>query len=92
MDEMKSVEPMSRDMTRKPLSWLGTAIMFLFMVAGYLGSSALFSPFRHQMNSIHSIFWTFAAPWSIACLALLALAVQLIPSLLTRLRRSSPER
>jgi hypothetical protein len=79
-------------MCRKPLNWSGTAILFLFMVAGYLGSSALFSPLRHQMNSLHSIFWTFAAPWSIGCIAVLALAVQVIPSLVNRLRRPSPGR
>jgi hypothetical protein len=79
-------------MSGKPLTWCGTATLFLFMIACYLGSSALFSPLRHQMNSIHSIFWTFAAPWSIACIAVLALAVQFLPSLLTRLRRPSPGR
>jgi hypothetical protein len=74
-------------MIGKPLSWIGTVIFFLFMVACYLGFSALFSPLRHQMSSIHSVFWTFAAPWSIGCLALLALAVRFIPGLVFRLRR-----
>jgi len=79
-------------MSRKPMSWLGIAILFLFMVACYLGFSVLFSPLRYQMSSIHSVFWTFAAPWSIAALALLALAVRFLPSLMIRLRRQSPER
>jgi hypothetical protein len=79
-------------MSGKPLTWCGTATLFLFMVACYLGFVALFSPLRHQMSSIHSGFWTFAAPCSMACIALLALAVQFLPSLLTRLRRQSPGR
>jgi hypothetical protein len=79
-------------MIGKPLSWFGTVILFLFMVGCYLGFSALFSPLRHQISSIHSLFWTFAAPWSIGCLALLALAVRFIPILMFRLRRPSQGR
>jgi hypothetical protein len=94
-DKMEPADPRKSNMTgsvcRKPLSWTGTAILFLFMVACYLGFSAL-SPLRHQMHSIHSIFWTFAAPWSIGCIAVLALAVQFIPSLVQRLRRPSSGR
>jgi hypothetical protein len=88
-DEIKSSQCA---MNRAPLSWFGIAVLFLFMVACYLGFSALFSPLRHQMSSIHSVFWTFAAPCSIACIALLALAVRFLPSLMTRLRRQSPGR
>jgi hypothetical protein len=32
-------------------------------------------PLRHQMTSLHSLFWTFAVPWSATCFAVLALAV-----------------
>jgi hypothetical protein len=66
-------------------------MFFLFMVACWLGFSALFSPLRHQMSSTHSLFWTFAAPWSIGCLALLALAARFLPRLLFHLRRPSQE-
>jgi hypothetical protein len=79
-------------MNRKPMSWFGIAALFLWMVACFLGFAALSPPLRHQMGSVHSVFWTFAAPWSIACIALLALAVRFLPSLFNRLRRQSPER
>jgi hypothetical protein len=79
-------------MNKNPLSWTGTAALFLWMVACFLGFAALSPRLRHQMGSVHSVFWTFAAPWSIAGIALLALAARFLPSLLIRLRRPSPER
>jgi hypothetical protein len=70
----------------KPFSWLAAAVFFLFMVVCYLGFSALLPPVRHQMASIHSIYWHFELPWSLACCAVLALAARLIPALALQLR------
>ena len=76
-------------MTKRVSSWFVTIIFFVFMVAGYLGFVAVSPRLRPQMASLHSTFWTFAAPWSIACMALLALALRLLPGLLMRLRTRS---
>lgn len=69
----------------KPLSWFATTVFFLLMVACYLGFSALSPHIRLQMASAHSIFWTFAAPWSIGALAILALGLYSLPRFLPRL-------
>jgi hypothetical protein len=59
----------------KSQGWLFAAIYFLFMMACYLAVSALMPPIRHQMASIHSLFWTFALPWAAAACAILSLGV-----------------
>ncbi len=79
-------------MTRKSPSWFATVLFFLYMVACYLGFAALSPRLRPQMASPHSMFWTFAAPWSFACIAVLALGFRLLPGLIMRLRARSSGR
>jgi hypothetical protein len=71
----------------KPPSWFSTAIFFFFMVACYLGFSALLPGVRHQMTAPHSLFWSFELPWSLACCAVFALAVRFFPAMAARLRQ-----
>jgi hypothetical protein len=68
----------------KKLSWLAAAAYFLFMLACYLGFSVLNPALRHQMASIHSLYWTFAMPWATACCAIFALAVRFVAGLLAK--------
>jgi hypothetical protein len=56
-------------------AWWFAAVYFVFMMACYFGASAMIPPIRHQMASIHSLFWTFALPWSAAACAVLSAAV-----------------
>jgi hypothetical protein len=68
----------------KKLSWLGAAVYFLFMLACYFGFSAMNPALRHQMASIHSLFWTFAMPVATACCAIFALAMRFVAGLLAK--------
>lgn len=65
-------------------SWWLAAVYFLFMIACYLGFSASYPPLRHQMASIHSLFWTFALPWAAGCCAVIALALWFVANLLEK--------
>ena len=79
-------------MSGKSRSWPGLAVFFVLMCASYLGFSALSAPLRHQMGSIHSMFWTFDAPWSLACCALFTLALGVFPAMAARLRKNRSTR
>lgn len=68
----------------KKLSWLGAAVYFLFMLACYCGFSAMNPQLRHQMASIHSLFWTFALPCAAAACAILALVMRFVAVLLAK--------
>ena len=68
----------------KKLSWLAAAMYFLFMLACYLGFSVLNPALRHQMASIHSLYWTFAMPVAAGCCAIFALAMRFIAGLLAK--------
>jgi hypothetical protein len=68
----------------KKLSWLGAAVYFLFMLACYFAFSAMNPQLRHQMASIHSLFWTFAMPWAAASCAILALGMRFVAVLLAK--------
>ncbi|HSY03556.1 MAG TPA: hypothetical protein VK819_15440 [Acidobacteriaceae bacterium] len=68
----------------KKLSWLAAAVYFLFMLACYLGFSVLNPALRHQMASIHSLYWTFAMPVAAGCCAIFALAMRFIAGLLAK--------
>jgi hypothetical protein len=67
---------------------LFAAIYFLFMMACYLGVSAVSPPIRHQMASIHSLFWTLALPWAAGACAVISLALWFVASLLEKRRRA----
>ncbi|HTW47442.1 MAG TPA: hypothetical protein VMD92_05810 [Acidobacteriaceae bacterium] len=71
--------------------WRFAAIYFLFMMACYLGVSAVSPPLRHQMASIHSLFWTFAMPWVAACCAILSLGVWFGVNLLEKRLRAKAQ-
>ncbi len=62
-------------MNGKIHGWRFATIYFLLMLGCFLAFSAVSRPLRHQMTSLHSLFWTFAVPWSATCFAVLALAV-----------------
>jgi hypothetical protein len=68
--------------------WLFAAIYFLFMMACFFGFSVISAPLRHQMASIHSLFWTFALPWAAASSAVLSLGVWLVANLLEKRQRA----
>ena len=68
----------------KKLSWLAAAVYFLFMLACYLGFSVLNPALRHQMASIHSLYWTFAMPVAAGCCAIFALTMRFIAGLLAK--------
>jgi hypothetical protein len=63
------------------------AIYFLFMMACYLGVSAVYPTIRHQMASIHSLFWTFGLPWAAGCCAVISLAMWFAVNLLEKRQR-----
>jgi hypothetical protein len=67
------------------------AIYFLFMMACYFVFSAMSPPLRHQMASIHSLFWTLALPWAAGCSAVLALGVWFIANLLEKRQRANSQ-
>jgi hypothetical protein len=54
------------------------------MLACYLGFSVLNPALRHQMASIHSLYWTFAMPVAAGCCAIFALAMRFIAGLLAK--------
>jgi hypothetical protein len=68
----------------KKLSWLAAAVYFLFMLACYLGFSVLNPALRHQMASIHSLYWTFAMPVAAGCCAIFALAMRFIAGIIAK--------
>jgi hypothetical protein len=68
--------------------WLFAAIYFLFMMGCFLGFSAISPPLRHQMGSIHSLFWTFALPWAAASCAVLSVGVWVVANLLEKRQRA----
>ena len=68
----------------KKLSWIAAALYFLFMIACYLGFSAMNPALRHQMASIHSLYWTFAMPVAAGCCAVFALALRFVAGLLAK--------
>jgi hypothetical protein len=68
----------------KKLSWLAAAFYFLFMLACYLAFSAMNPHLRHQMASIHSLYWTFAMPVAAGCCAIFALAMRFVAGLLAK--------
>ena len=71
-------------MSEKTRGWRFAAIYFLFMIGCYLAVSALSPVLRHQMASIHSLFWTFAMPCVAACCIVLSAAVWFTVHLLAK--------
>jgi hypothetical protein len=67
------------------------AIYFLFMMVCYLGVSAISPPIRHQMASIHSLFWTFALPWAAAGCVVISLALWFAANLLEKRQRAKTQ-
>jgi len=64
-------------MTRKPMSWGQTAAMFLLMTAVIFGETLAFYPtLRHQVGSIHSVFWQLAFPADLCATAILAIGMR----------------
>ncbi|HTV14356.1 MAG TPA: hypothetical protein VME68_06555 [Acidobacteriaceae bacterium] len=76
----------------KPPSWPVTGLYFIFMVACYLGFSALLPSIRHQMSSLHSSFWSFDFPSSLVSLSIIALALRYFPIVAARLRQRHSSR
>lgn len=74
----------------KKLSWLAAAIYFLFMLACYLGFSIMNPALRHQMASIHSLYWTFAMPVAAGCCAIFALAMRFVAGLIAKRYSARP--
>ncbi len=68
-------------MTKKPLSWAQSGLLFLWMVACTFGLTMAFSSaMRHQAGSIHSLFWQFAFPSDVAGSAIFVIAARFIMS------------
>jgi hypothetical protein len=70
---------------------LFAAVYFVFMMACYVGVSAITPPIRHQMASIHSPFWTFGLPWAAGCCAIISLALWFVASLLEKRQRAKAQ-
>jgi uncharacterized integral membrane protein len=67
------------NMTRKPISWAQTGMMFVWMAACTFGLTMAFnSTMRHQAASIHSVFWQFAFPSDLVAIALLVVGGRFI--------------
>ncbi len=60
-----------------PVSWSMVRRLFLLMIVSYWGLMSLSHGVRQQMESAHSLYWTFTFPASVCAMALLSLAVRL---------------
>ena len=59
------------------MSWGQTAAMFLLMTAVIFGETLAFYPtLRHQVGSIHSVFWQLAFPADLCATAILAIGMR----------------
>jgi hypothetical protein len=60
-----------------PISWGKVGLLFLTMMVTYLALCILSPRLRHQMESAHSLYWTFTFPLSVGCMVIFALALRL---------------
>jgi drug/metabolite transporter (DMT)-like permease len=66
-------------MTRKPMSWAQTGLLFLWMAACTFGLTIAFYPsLRNQVGSIHSTLWQIALPSDLAAISIFAVAARFI--------------
>jgi hypothetical protein len=64
---------------------------FFFVMAFFLVFSAILRPVRHQMASIHSLFWTFTLPWTEAGCAVFSAGAWLILYVAAKRRRAKTQ-
>jgi len=73
-------------MVTKRMSALKAGLLFLWGLAAYFTFTGFSPSLRHQMASIHSIFWTTAFPGAFCATALFAIAVWFMANNAARLQ------
>ena len=69
-------------MTKKSMSWVQAALMFVWMTTVTFGLTLAFYPtLRHQLGSFHSTLWQIAVPSDLVAIAVFVIAARFVINL-----------